>query len=201
MTAVDEVSHIGAGVAVWTQYDPSVKAELWSTAIRTRSALLYIVDPIPLAPAALAALVSGASVGGIVVSNENHFREAASFSERLAAPVIVHAELAQTDQCPVQDGEMLTDGLRVIHIPGAPRGEFALHLADGAGTVVVGDALINFEPHGFAFLPDKYCVDPRLMRRSLRKRLALDFDRMVFAHGTPVMSGARAKLQRLLSEE
>jgi glyoxylase-like metal-dependent hydrolase (beta-lactamase superfamily II) len=65
--------------------------------------------------------------------------------------------------------------------------------------MVVGDALINFEPHGFGLLPAKYCLDPSLMRQSLRKLLDYAFDRMLFAHGTPILSGARARLERLLA--
>ena len=33
--------------------------------------------------------------------------------------------------------------------------------------MAIGDALINVESHGFSFLPDKYCHDPKLMRASL----------------------------------
>ena len=65
--------------------------------------------------------------------------------------------------------------------------------------MIVGDALINFEPYGFDFLPAKYCRDFKLMRRSLPKLLGYTFERMLFAHGTPILSGARAKLERLLA--
>ena len=44
-----------------------------------------------------------------------------------------------------------------IGIDGGPAGEMALHYDQGAGTIVLGDALINFEPYGFGFLPPKYC--------------------------------------------
>jgi glyoxylase-like metal-dependent hydrolase (beta-lactamase superfamily II) len=75
----------------------------------------------------------------------------------------------------------------------------ALHHAANGGTMVLGDALINFEPHGFGFLPAKYCLNARMMRRSLRKLLDYAFDRMFFAHGTPILSGARARVEQLLT--
>ena len=75
----------------------------------------------------------------------------------------------------------------------------ALHYDDDGGTMVVGDALINFEPHGFALLPAKYCPNSKLMRRSLAKLLDYSFERMLFAHGTPILSGARASLEQLLA--
>ena len=67
--------------------------------------------------------------------------------------------------------------------------------------MVMGDALINFEPHGFGLLPSKYCLDPKLMRRSLRKLLDYSFARIFFAHGIPILSGARAKVEQLLASD
>ena len=64
--------------------------------------------------------------------------------------------------------------------------------------MIVGDALINFEPHRFALLPAKYASDFKLMRRSLSKLLEYDFERMLFAHGTPLLAGARGRLECLL---
>ena len=65
--------------------------------------------------------------------------------------------------------------------------------------MIVGDALINFEPHGFGLLPAKYCLDANLMRRSLGKLLDHAFERMLFAHGTPILSGARVRVEQLLA--
>ncbi len=65
----------------------------------------------------------------------------------------------------------------------------------------MGDAVINFGSHGFSFLPAKYCLDHRLMRKSLRKLLDYGVDRMLFAHGTPVLSRARERLRRLLDAD
>jgi hypothetical protein len=85
-------------------------------------------------------------------------------------------------------------------IDGAPVGEIAIHLEDRNGTMVIGDALINFEPYGFALLPPKYCTDAKVMRRSLAKLLDYSFERMLFAHGLPILAGARERLAQLLNE-
>ncbi|PYJ69352.1 MAG: hypothetical protein DME76_09285, partial [Verrucomicrobia bacterium] len=55
----------------------------------------------------------------------------------------------------------------------------------------------NFEPYGFTFLPAKYCSNQKEMRRSLRKLLDYKAERLLFAHGTPIVSGAGEKLQGL----
>ena len=88
--------------------------------------------------------------------------------------------------------------MEVIEIEGAVAGEIALYQPSNRGTLIVGDALINFEPYGFSLLPKKYCTDQRLMRRSLNRLLDHSFERLLFAHGTPITSGARTRLEQLL---
>jgi len=57
--------------------------------------------------------------------------------------------------------------------------------------------LINFEPYGFSFLPRKYCLNEKQMRSSLHQLLARPAERMLFAHGVPILSGATARLRHL----
>jgi glyoxylase-like metal-dependent hydrolase (beta-lactamase superfamily II) len=98
----------------------------------------------------------------------------------------------------VADGTEIGDELEVIEIDGAAAGEIALYHAANSGTIIVGDALINFEPYGFTFLPRKYCTNEKEMRRSLRKLLTRKAERLLFAHGTPILADASARLQQLL---
>jgi glyoxylase-like metal-dependent hydrolase (beta-lactamase superfamily II) len=86
----------------------------------------------------------------------------------------------------------------VLGIEGAAAGEIALHYAPDSGTLIVGDALINFEPYGFTFLPGKYCSNEKEMRRSLQRLLGYEAERILFAHGTPILSGASDRLRELL---
>ena len=98
----------------------------------------------------------------------------------------------------MREGETFAPGLTAIMLDGGPPGEMALRSQENGGTMVIGDALINFGPHGFGLLPAKYCRDARLMRRSLRKLLDHAFDRILFAHGTPILSRARTRVEQLL---
>jgi glyoxylase-like metal-dependent hydrolase (beta-lactamase superfamily II) len=205
MTTARDVSRFSRSLAVWQQYDAAVKADLWSAALRTDRAI-YLADPIPLVSDELEQLIGNAPVAGVIVTNENHVRSAPFFCAKFSAPLLIHHDLMQLDHAagcaitPLRDGELIGDsGLRVVEIPGAPRGEIALHFSAGDGAVIVGDALINFDPYGFTFLPDKYCVDAKLMRSSLRKLLEFSFEQMLFAHGTPIMRAARSKLENLLA--
>jgi hypothetical protein len=202
MRFASEIEPVAPGIFLWRFYDPSVKAELFSTALET-AAGTFLIDPIPLSPDAAASLQDGAEIAGIVVTNENHDRAAAQFAEKFKVPIHMDAALVSATKLPagvsVHDGSFPTE-LTAIGIEGGPAGETAIHLAAGDGTMVIGDALINFEPYGFALLPAKYCSNFKLMRRSLSKLLDYSFERMLFAHGMPILSRARERLELLLTE-
>lgn len=202
MPHASEIEPVFPGISLWRCYDSSVKADLFSTALETASGT-YLIDPISLAPEAVASLADQAKVAGIIVTNENHERGAAQFSEKFAVPIYLSAALLGTTKLPsavpVQD-KRLPAMLTAVEIEGGPAGEIAIHFAGSDGTMVVGDALINFEPYGFTLLPAKYCSNFKVMRRSLSKLLDYSFERMLFAHGLPILSRARERLERLLKE-
>ncbi|MDP9004718.1 MAG: hypothetical protein M3N12_08000 [Verrucomicrobiota bacterium] len=202
MSLAQEVEPVVPGVFLWQVYDGTVKADLFSTGLET-AAGTYLLDPIPLATGALEGLGRRKKVAGIFVTNANHVRASGEFAKVFGVPIFTHAQLAGGGDFPnstaVKEGGALAQGLTWIAIEGGPDGEMAVHDDNNGGTLVLGDALINFEPHGFGLLPPKYCQDPKRMRRSLRKLLEYSFERMLFAHGTPILSGARVRLEHLLN--
>ncbi len=201
MPVACDLTRLLPGLFVWQKYDSAVKAELFSSAIVT-SAGLYIVDPIPLVDKRVMELMDVAPVSGVVVTNSNHLRAASDYANKFGAPVFAHAESFPHKEFPclieIDDGQRIANQFEVITIDGAPPGEIALYHSLDGGTLIVGDALINFEPYGFTFLPRKYCRNQKEMLRSLRKLLGLEVERMLFAHGTPLLSGASARLRQLL---
>ena len=204
MAVAQEIDQIAPGIFTWHVYDPAVKADLFSTALETPAGT-YLIDPVGLEAAARLVLEAQPKIAGVVVTNENHERAARRFAERLSVPIYIHETLGKAGAfqqvIELQDEQEIEPGLRAIVIDGAPAGEIALHYEAAEGTMVIGDALINFEPYGFDFLPAKYCRDFRLMRRSLPRLLSYSFERMLFAHGTPIVSGAREKLEQLLAAD
>ena len=91
------------------------------------------------------------------MTNSNHRRAAAQFAQQFQVCILAHRQTFPDDE-PSQltttiDGDEISNGLRVIGIEGAAPGEIALHYSDNGGTLIVGDALVNFEPYGFSFLP------------------------------------------------
>jgi glyoxylase-like metal-dependent hydrolase (beta-lactamase superfamily II) len=199
---VRDFDTITPDLAIWHAYDAEVKAELYSTRLVTAGGV-YLIDPIPLQKRALEALIGSVPVAGIIVTNSYHHRAAAGFAEQLSIPIFAHRDTF-TDQRPfalnmVADGEEICENLCNIAIDGGPPGEIVLRYAANGGTLIVGDALIHFEPYGFTLLPAKYCSDQKQMHRSLRKLLDHKVERIFFAHGMPIVSGATERLQILLN--
>ena len=193
---------ITSRLAIWHTYDAAVKAELYSTCLTTVAGI-YLIDPIPLQKRALDSLISSSRVTGIVVTNSNHRRAAAQFAQQFQACIFAHRQTFRDDE-PSQltttvDGDEISNGLRVIGIARAAPGKIALHYSDNGGTLIVGDALVNFEPFGFSFLPPKYCSDEKQMRGSLQKLLHYKAERILFAHGTPILSSASERFRGLLN--
>lgn len=185
MRPADDFDDLGGGAYRWEAYDPASKVDLSASAIAVAEGL-YLVDPIPLRQAALEELLGAAQVSpaGIFLTNANHVRASDHFARRLEVPVF--------------SAETPPPGFSVILLPGGAPGEAALHHGD---LVVVGDALINLTSHPFSLLPDKYCEDPAELRLSLARLLDFRFSRLLFAHGTPVVTGAHARLVALLRRE
>jgi len=186
---------------VWQYYDAAVKAELCSSAILA-SGKIYFVDPILLEVSQLERLRRKAAPAGVIVTNANHARASAYYSKELSVPILAQRGSFHGKKPPqfeeIKGGTKICDDLEVIGIEGAVAGEIALYHPLNGGTVILGDALINFDPPGFAVLPRKYCLNEKQLRRSLQELLTRQAERMLFAHGTPILSGANARLRRLL---
>jgi hypothetical protein len=199
MAVAPDLDQIRPGIFVWQAYDSTVKTDLFSTAIALRDGI-FLVDPILLRDDAMAQLVRQAPLAGIVVTNANHLRAADDYVGKFSVPLFASRDSAVGPHnfVEIADGDRIGGDLEVSSIVGAPPGEIALyHSADG-GTFIIGDALINFDPYGFAFLPAKYCENAKQMRASLRKLLRYKCERMLFAHGTPILSRADSQLRELL---
>ncbi|MGZ4983392.1 MAG: MBL fold metallo-hydrolase [Chthoniobacterales bacterium] len=190
-----EFHRLRPGLSIWNRYDSAVKADLYSTAVATGVGTV-LVDPIEVPEADLA---RASDAVAIVVSNANHVRASEYFSRKFAAPIYASTAAGIPFAIDPHTPGAFDSELEVIEIEGAAAGEIALFFASDGGTVVMGDALINFGSHGFTFLPAKYCSNQKLMRKSLRKLLDLHFERMLFAHGAPIMNKARDRLAALLA--
>lgn len=194
-----EIHQLSESLFVWHRYDPGVKADLFSTGLRT-AAGVFLIDPISINDDQLTALISNSDVAGIVVTNANHERAAHEMAPDFGAPIFAHSAAGIPHARPLENEPAQKLGFKAIVLEGGPAGEIALHCAAENGSLILGDAVINFGAHGFDLLPAKYCSNQKLLRKSLGQLLDLRFERMLFAHGTPLLAQPRARLAALLSQ-
>jgi glyoxylase-like metal-dependent hydrolase (beta-lactamase superfamily II) len=204
MKPVNEYSTVHPGLFHWQGYEQEVKCDCSSSAIVTAAGLVFI-DPVPLAADALKDLVaeSFSAPSAVVLTNGNHQRESLSLGKKLGIPVFAPenagAEIIADHK--FRAGETV-GGLESIALPGFGPGETAfLH----EGVLIFGDALINLESsgkeRGLGLLPEKYRDDKKESLRSLVALKLLKPEVLLFAHGTPIVQVATARLRNLLSEE
>lgn len=196
MKPIAEYQAVSDTVFVWQDYDPAVKCDCSSTAILTPAGFV-LIDPLPLAEEAFASMLGSHTVAAVVVTSGNHQRD--SLSPAMRRDVAIHAPLAAGEEVQadirLKEGDLVGDALAVIDLDGFGPGEIAL---TGMGVLVVGDAVINIGQEGLQFLPDKYCTSPQQARKSAQKLLAVEFETLCMAHGTPVVSRAKERLKALI---
>ena len=193
------------GLAFWQAYDPTVKVDLSCSALQVDGKILFI-DPIPLAEAAIEELTSSGTPAAVVVTNANHERAAAWYARRFGIPVFAPAETRPEFEARIptvqtfENGSVILNTLKAIALPGGADGETALYWPGLGGVLIVGDALIHLDATGFDFLPDKYCNDAKMLRKSAKERLR--FPRglriIAFAHGAPMVTSAKERLEALI---
>lgn len=205
MTTADEFAQIVPGVFYWSAYARDLKADLSCSAI-THEDRLYLIDPIALRQQALDQLVKIARPAAVLLTSQTHGRASARYQQEFSVPVYAHKSAVEdlkgevTVDEVLSGGEKLFDFLDVIHIPGTKPGECAFYTLRDGGSLFIGDALINLPGYELAFLPDKYSDDPNQSRCSLSKLRGLDFQRVLFAHGEPVVERAQERFEQLLAQ-
>jgi len=121
----------------------------------------------------------------IILTNENHERDAARWRQILKAPVWSAADPSGG----------LPQGWEALPLPGGAPGETACFHAP-LSLMVFGDAVVNLPERGLELLPAKYCTDPAELRRSLGRLPR--FERALFAHGQPLLAAASGRIAALL---
>ncbi|MBI5396109.1 MAG: hypothetical protein HZA91_12505 [Verrucomicrobia bacterium] len=204
MKPVAEVQRFAPGAFYWEAFSEEIKTDLSCAAWRDEEEAA-LIDPVPLTMNALDLVAARADRAVVLLTNGNHERGSVWYHQRLHLEIWAHRdaapELKKTKVRTFADGDTLTAGLQVIHLPGAAAGESAFYTPKNGGILFMGDALVNMESlGGLAFLPDKYSKDPQQSRQSLRKLLDLEFEMMTFAHGRPIVKGAKEQVAKLLGE-
>ena len=93
----------------------------------------------------------------------------------------------------LEDGQKY-EGFLVIHAPGHTPGSIAI-LDTERKILVAGDALNNEK--GLAPPNDKYNIDPKAVRSSIKKLANYQYETILFGHGGPILRGGSQQVKDL----
>jgi hypothetical protein len=140
----------------------------------------------------------------IVLTNRHHFRKSGEFADAYGCPVLCHeAGLHEFEGGPDVEGFAFGDepapGIIALEVGAICPEETALHIAAGPGALAFADGLIRYDG-AIGFVPDPLLGDDpegvkEGLRRSFRRLLDHDFDALLFAHGAPLVGGAKQALR------
>ncbi len=199
MRAVAEPIHeVLPGVLRWSARHPSAGIESGSHYLVEEGVL---IDPI--APPEGLDWFDGKELAEILLTNRHHTRAAFDLQDRLGvtirAPRTGMFELPPDRVLPYDFGDALSAGVRPHAISETWPDETALEIPRHRA-VAIADGVTNYDGLGF-FADSLLGEDPEAEKQRLRDgfaRLAdeVDFDHLLFAHGTPILGDGREQLRR-----
>lgn len=160
-----------------------------------------LVDPVRLAPEALAAL---GPVVAILLTAQCHQRSAWRYRRELGAPVWAPEGTRPMEEEPderYRAGDPLPGGLRAVHTPGPEEVHFSFLREASPAVLFVSDLLTNYGGRGLDFVPLAYHDDPAQTRRTVEGLLDLDFEVLCLDHGSAIVFDPKAKIRALLARK
>jgi hypothetical protein len=188
---MQEIAH---GIHHWTSKHPKHGLEVSSYWLPELKVLL---DPVAVPDEVV-------DVEEIILSNRHHRRESFEAGERFDAPVRVpRVGLHEFDDGdpvePYDFEEPLAGGAITPHqVTDLWADDCALHIPS-VSALALGDTATHYGDK-LAFVPDQYMDDPEAESRGIRDGLArlaeqLEFEHLLFAHGTPIPNEGRERLR------
>lgn len=189
------------GVYSWEAYSPEHQVDLISHAIVAGSELICF-DPIPLAEPAFQKLSKLATPGAIAVTNANHERAGRQWQKRWGTSLWSDRKsgLSAVGMEYFPDEPSASwKGFKLHRISGGSAGEVAFSL-EAQSLVLLGDAIVNLPAYPLQLLTEKYCESQPDLKKSLADLIMIPFERLLMAHGRPILHGASKKIAGLLED-
>jgi glyoxylase-like metal-dependent hydrolase (beta-lactamase superfamily II) len=196
------LKQIAPGIQQWSFFSEEKQID-FNGLLLTLNDHRIIVDPPPLDAPARLALLKGASVDYIVLTNRDHVRETEAVRSEFKAKVYVPesdaSEMAIFADKTYRDGELLPGGLWVIHLEGMKSpGESALFLEREGGVLIVGDALIG-KPRGqLSLLPAEKLPDIGKAKEGLRRLLKYKFSMVLVGDGVSILENGKEAVRHAI---
>ena len=138
-------------------------------------------------------------VDRVVLTNRNHYRNAAKLNARVAVhpadAEFVRKQGVQVDEA-LKYGDVI-EGFEVVDAHGKSPGEIALWNAE-RGILIVGDICVGSPPGALKLLPAKVIDDMAALQQSLRRLAALEPVTLLVGDGAPILQNASAALHALV---
>src|ERR1019366_6756658 len=146
MKPATNLREIVSGLWFWSSLHEEWKVDFSSCAWKGKEGLV-LIDPIKLAPATLAKLEKVGKPIAILLTNENHERQADWFRKKFGIKVHAHRDAVSGIEIKPDefftDGAIVPGGLKVIHLPGTCPSESAFYSEANGGMVLAGDIVTN----------------------------------------------------------
>jgi glyoxylase-like metal-dependent hydrolase (beta-lactamase superfamily II) len=191
------VEEIASGIWHWQVHDDRIDFVSSSHAVRADEGTI-LIDPLPLAPEALATV---GDVAAICLTTSSHQRSSWRLRRELGVQVYVPALVREADEEPdvrYSEGDRLPGGLLAIFTPGAGTTQHTLLLERDGGVAFAPDLFARPSGAPLMMTPAQYMHDPDEARSSAAKLLGYEFDVLCHGHGAPVVGGAKDAIRSAL---
>ncbi|MFI5323578.1 MAG: hypothetical protein ACHQ6U_08630 [Thermodesulfobacteriota bacterium] len=193
------------GIFHWTTYHEGIGQDVHSYYVSDAKPA-YLIDP-RVPKEGIGWFGKHKAPENIYLTNRLHYRHSKEFAKRYGAEVWchkagLHAFGRGKKVMGFDHGDKLPGGVLALEVGALCPEETALFIPLVKGVLSIGDAIIR-EDGDLGFVPD-YLMgdDPVGVKWDLRKvftsHLKRDFDTMLFAHGEPLVGGAKKELLRFL---
>jgi hypothetical protein len=182
----------------WRIHNRAIGGSISSSQLVAANGEVVLVDPVRLAPEALAELPRPTAT---CLTAKCHQRAAWRYRDELGAAVWAPNGTAPLDEEPDRRygaGDTLAAGLLAVHTPGPEDVHFCFLLELDEGVLLCSDLLRRSEDGELDFVPVQYHDGPDATRRSVERLLDLPFAVLCLDHGPPLAGDPKAAIRDLL---
>jgi hypothetical protein len=193
------MDEIARGIYHWRAHHDGIGTKVSSYYVASAAT---VIDP--MEPEQGLGWFEGRNLDRVVLTNRHHYRDADRFAARFGVPVLVveqgeHEVEGRPGVRTFAFGDEVAPGITAHPVDPSWPDEGALHIALGPGLLAIADAAMHYGDD-VQFVPDEYLGDDPertkpLLRAGYGRLLDLDFDTLLFAHGTPVVGGGKDALR------